>query len=148
MNAESFVGLPYPLDRIAEVAGLEAAMLLADEVGGTRISFPRYVTTDHWLSQLIGITAAKAVCDEFKQLSADNRERGSGEMILPRGPANMYQKAKARFFDLRENGISVRRSAMQVSITERTAWRWEHERKHGLGHENPDQLFLFNLSSG
>jgi hypothetical protein len=148
MSVESFEGLPHPLDRIAEVAGLEAALLLAEEVGGTRVSFPRYVTADHWLSKLIGIDAAKAVCNEFKQLSADNRERGSGEMILPRGPANMYHKAKARFYELRENGKSVRRSGMKVSVTERTAWRWEHERRHGLAHENPDQLFLFNSGSG
>lgn len=138
MSIDSFDGLPEPLDVIADAAGLDAALKLADAYGGTRVSFPARVSDDHWLSQLVGLEAAKAICKEMAQISPGGRMRGAGEIVIPRGPANHYAKARARFNQLREEELSVRKAARIVQVHEQTGFRWEKSRK-----TDNNQLFLF-----
>jgi hypothetical protein len=138
MSIDSFDGLPEPLDVIADAAGLDAALKLADAYGGTRVSIPARVSDDHWLAQLVGLEAAKAICKEMAQISAGGRMRGAGEIVIPRGPANHYAKAKAQFYQHRKEGLSVRKAARMVQVHEQTGFRWEKSRK-----ADDNQLFLF-----
>lgn len=57
--------LPPLLAEIAEVAGEEAALALAQACGGTRVYIPAAPAPDHWISKLIGHEAALSVCDRL-----------------------------------------------------------------------------------
>lgn len=46
--------LPSVLGEIADVAGIAAALAIADKVGGTRINIPARVQDDHWLVETVG----------------------------------------------------------------------------------------------
>ncbi len=135
--------LPYPLDEIADVAGIDAALAIADSVGGTRVSLPARARPDHWLTVCVGMDKAKLICDHFRTLSPDDdRERGVPAIVIPRGPATLMAKAKARFHDARQRGYSVREAARIAKVHEVTAWRWE--KSLAVGETNRDQLFLFD----
>ena len=54
--------LPVILREIADSAGLEAALKLAEAKGGTRIYVPKTSGARHWLTELLGRPAADAVC--------------------------------------------------------------------------------------
>jgi hypothetical protein len=57
--------LPPLLAEIAEVAGEEAALALAQACGGVRVYIPASPAADHWISKLIGHDAARRVCDRL-----------------------------------------------------------------------------------
>ena len=137
----SFEDLPSPLDEIAEVAGLAAALAIADAVGGTRVSIPARPADDHWLVELLGHEQASAIARHFMTLSPEDRTRGARHIVIPRGPAGLLKKAKARFYADRDKGMSVRCAARRAQVHERTAFRWEARRGTP---DDTDQLFLFN----
>lgn len=141
MSLNSFEGLPSPLDALAELIGLEPTLLLADKVGGTRVFFPARVDGSHWLAEMVGLEFANLICDHFRTLSAEGRERGA-EIILPRGPTGLLKQAKARFYQAREEGKSVRKAGRLVGVVDRTAFRWENDRKSDGDLASSDQLFL------
>lgn len=130
MSRDSFEGLPSPLDEIAEVAGLDAALAIADAVGGTRVGIPPRPLKDHWLTDLVGDEKASLICNHFRILSTEDRERGARHIIIPRGPATRDKQAKARFYAARDAGASVRAAARKARIHERTAFRWEMQRNN------------------
>jgi hypothetical protein len=76
--------LPEVLREIAEAAGVEAALKVASEKGGTRAYFPAKPAPDHWLSDLVGLDKARTI---GKVLAPGQ----SGiELEVPMGP-NMSQ---------------------------------------------------------
>lgn len=76
----SYDWLPPLLAEIAEVAGLDAALAMADARGGSRITIPARPRPDHWLVQAVGVDAAKLIADHF-------RVGNSGLIVeLPVGP--------------------------------------------------------------
>lgn len=138
-----FADLPYPLDEIAELVGLETALVIADKVGGTRVSIPPRAREGHWLSEAVGLETARTICDHFRTLTAEGREMGVQQIIIPRGPTVHYDKMKVRFSKDREAGLSVRQIARKLGIHERTAFAWEKARKGG-NQKELNQLSLFN----
>lgn len=75
--------LPGVLGEIADVAGIPAALAIADQVGGTRINIPARAKDDHWLVQTVGREAADQICDYFRTLSAEHREAGARHIVIP-----------------------------------------------------------------
>ncbi|MGI6245003.1 MAG: hypothetical protein ACOYJQ_04465 [Pseudochelatococcus sp.] len=65
VSADELTGI---LRGIADAAGLEAALAIADHAGGTRVSFPApsRLTPEHWLVGLLGRDAALKVCGHFQ----------------------------------------------------------------------------------
>lgn len=59
------------LNRIADVAGERAAIILGREKAGQRISIPNTMPVDHWLAELIGIEAANAMAEKFGSQKID-----------------------------------------------------------------------------
>lgn len=57
--------LPHVLDQIARIAGDDAARLIADSTGGTRVYIPPQPSPDHWLAKLVGLDAARKIADHF-----------------------------------------------------------------------------------
>jgi hypothetical protein len=115
--------LPGLLAEIAEVAGLDAALMLAERVGGTRVSIPARATPDHWLVELVGRKAADAICDQFRTLSAEGREAGARHVVIPRGPAGCLTKARRRLAEELIAGTSAREAARRAGLSERAAFR-------------------------
>jgi hypothetical protein len=115
--------LPGLLADIAEVAGLEAAMILAETVGGTRVTIPARAGDDHWLVRTVGKTAAEAICDHFRTLSAEGREAGARHIVIPKGPAGCLDKARRRMAKELLDGASAREAARRAGLSERAAFR-------------------------
>jgi Mor family transcriptional regulator len=69
--------LPPTLRRIAEVAGVPAAVRLAEEYGGTRKYFPLNPAEGHELAEVLGLEAAVALAEHF----------GLEEVDVPRATA-------------------------------------------------------------
>ncbi|MCV0428856.1 MAG: hypothetical protein K5905_25660 [Roseibium sp.] len=135
--------LPGLLGEIAEVAGLPAALAIAEQVGGTRVTIPSHAMNDHWLVELVGREAADKICDHFRTLSPDQREAGARHVIIPRGPAGCLTKARTRLAKELEAGTSAREAARRAGLTERTAWRMRAKLRD---EENSKQGSLFQDS--
>ena len=61
------------LNRIADVAGVSAAVALGRERAGQQIYIPEKATPDHWLSELVGLDAAQAIVSKW----------GSKHIVIP-----------------------------------------------------------------
>ena len=59
------------LNRIADVAGERAAIILGREKAGQRISIPNSMPANHWLAELSGHDAAKAMAEKFGSQKID-----------------------------------------------------------------------------
>lgn len=129
MARESFDSLPPPLDEIAEVAGLEAALAIAEAVGGTRVSIPPRPAAGHWLTELVGEETARLICRHFATLSPEGADRGARHIVMPRGPRALHRQARARFDAARTAGKSIREAARIARVHEQTAFRYERRRK-------------------
>lgn len=80
VDAGAYEGLPALMVEAAEVAGLDAAVLLFAARGGNRVYIPARAGDDHWLVVLVGRDAADRL---IRHWSTD----GAGiELELPRGP--------------------------------------------------------------
>jgi hypothetical protein len=139
-DTEAHEGLPGLLAEIAEVAGLDAAMTLAEAVGGTRVTIPARASADHWLTTTVGPKAAEAICDHFRILSAEGREAGARHVVIPRGPAGCLEKARLRLARELDKGVSAREAARRAGLSERAAFRMRARMKT---EENADQGKLF-----
>jgi hypothetical protein len=115
--------LPGLLGEIAEVAGLAAALAIAERVGGTRVTIPSRAADDHWLVKLIGRDAADKICDHMRILSPEGREAGARHVVIPRGPTGYLAKARIRLAKELEAGTSAREAARKTGLSERTAFR-------------------------
>jgi hypothetical protein len=100
------------LAEIAEVAGLEAALAIAGECGGTQVYIPRRAADDHWLVEACGRTAADAICRHYA---------GTGGMRLrvPLGPTGSIAQIRARADRMIREGRSTTEVARAVGYTTR-----------------------------
>lgn len=122
----SYSWLPPTLAEIAEHAGLEAALKLADSKGGQRIYVPNRPTPKHWLSELVGGEAAARICERYAGMY----------VVVPIGPhrglAAMQRAAEAALDENVSANEAARRSGLHVRrIYARKAKR-QAEREPGL----------------
>lgn len=115
--------LPELLAEIAEAAGLDAALKLAEAFGGVRKRFPAQVPSGrHWLTDCVGRKAAELICDHFRQGSASGGFRGV-YVLIPRGPTGAVANARRRMNQALADGKSASEAARIAGMTERTAYR-------------------------
>jgi hypothetical protein len=122
-DRRAFDGLPELLVEIAEVAGLDAALKIAEARGGTRTHFPARAPDGHWLVELVGREAADKLCAHFRVTM-----RGGIELLVPYGPKSHYGKARRRFDELVAEGETVAAAARRVGVHLRTARYWRAEK--------------------
>lgn len=135
----SFDGLPEVLREIAEVAGLEAAMKLAWQHGGTEVRIPRKVGAKHWLVTCVGKTAADRICDHFQVRDADGRPIGNFRVLIPLAGTGVMAQAKRKLVqELRAGNLSVRAAARKCGLHERTGWRVKAQLQHPGTDVQPD----------
>lgn len=121
--------LPGVLAEIAEVAGESAALAVAFERGGTQVYLPPVPAPDHWLSDLIGLDPARAVCERL------TCGVGGLRLDLPIGPAGNGAKARARIDAMIAENRSERDIARATGYTIRTVRR----RRAALGKSADDR---------
>lgn len=115
-GASPFEGLPALLIEIAEIAGLEAALTLADRYGGNRVYIPRSSPDGHWLMLCVGRVAADAICRHFAMPSGI-------ELELPRGPVLNRTQRQQRLRKLIVQGLTSPEITRRLGITRRTVTR-------------------------
>lgn len=113
---EAFGGLPALLVEIAEIAGLEAAITLADRYGGNRVYIPRRASDSHWLTLCVGRKAADLICHHFAHPSGI-------ELELPRGPALNRTERQARLRRLIAQGLTSTEITQRLGTTRRSVTR-------------------------
>lgn len=110
-------GLPGVLGEIAEIAGLEAALAVAEKVGGSRAYIARRPDANHWLVRAVGAEAAIKIADYF------TTGRTGVEIEFPIGPQGSYnaeRRARARkIAELTAKGLPTGQVARQAGITRR-----------------------------
>lgn len=110
-------GLPGVLGEIVEIAGLEAALAVAEKVGGSRAYIARRPDANHWLVQAVGAEAAAKIADYF------TTGRTGAEIDFPIGPASSYRAERRRrrqkIAGMVAEGLSNREVARQAGMTRR-----------------------------
>lgn len=127
--------LPAILAEIAAVAGEAAAIAISSAKGGTRVYIPAKVDEAHWLAKLVGIDAAKKICQHF----AVNGNAGDYFMIpLYAGGTykQMMRKIAERIHAHDQDDRSSTEIARAVGIHKRTVHR--HRGRH-RGRRDPRQ---------
>ena len=103
--------LPELLAEIEGIVGRDAAIKLSDACGGTRIYMPAHVPDEHWLTETIGIDAARKLAKHF------TFERRGLRLDMPMTPSWIHVDT------LTTAGASAREIALQLGIHQRTVHR-------------------------
>lgn len=85
------------LNRIADVAGERAALILGREKAGEQIYIPKEVTSDHWLAELIGLEPAIALAKSFP----------GDKIVVPPALAGDKRRRAATIAELANKGYSI-----------------------------------------
>jgi len=111
LSGSEFPELPGVLGEIADAAGEEAALAVANARGGTQVYFPSVPGHGHWLSRLIGEDAARRVCARL------TCGVGGIRVDLPLGPTGHAARARARVDALIGEGLSERDIALATGYS-------------------------------
>lgn len=123
--------LPPVLRRIAEVAGVVAAVQLARDYGGTEIYIRKKLDSDHVLVRSVGMRGAELILDAL----------GAGVLEVPMGPNCSGAQLARAIAERHRAGQSEREIARALRCHIRTVRR--HRAK--LPSPQPD---LFAMGSG
>lgn len=105
--------LPPVLRRIAEVAGVVAAVQLARDYGGTEIYICKKLDNDHVLVRSVGMRAAALILDAF----------GAGVLEVPMGPNGYGARLARSIAERHKAGQSEREIARALRCHIRTVRR-------------------------
>lgn len=106
------------LREIADIAGLPAALAIAECKGGIEAYFPAEVCDDHWLVKACGREAAAKICAHFCCTG-----RGGMRLHVPLGPHRHHARARRLVSKiLREHGSkskAARAAGVDISTVKR-----------------------------
>ena len=126
MSLARDIGLPGLLSEIAEVAGLEAALQIAEARGGNRVYIPERAPDNHWLVQTVGREAADAICAHFAVPSGI-------EIELPCGPVGRQGNYERRLHEMILAGKTSTEITRTLGISRRTVHRHRRRLRDGRG---------------
>ncbi|PZO81622.1 MAG: hypothetical protein DI629_03535 [Mesorhizobium amorphae] len=98
------------LNRIAEVAGIRAALLLGREKGCQTVYIPRRFPARHWLPQLVGMDAAQALASEF----------GGSKIDIPPALVGEKRRRWRAIAEMTGNGLSINRITKSLGVARST----------------------------
>ena len=108
--------LPGILAKIADVAGIDAALEVARARGGTDAYFPARPGASHWLTQAVGREAAIAICRVLVSGKGD-------KLLVPMGPTSSQAARWRRIHEMIDEGHSTRTVARAVGVDYSTVKR-------------------------
>jgi len=117
--------LPGVLAEIEDVAGRDAALMLASEKGGTEIYLPspRSLADDHWLVVMLGRAVAEGICAHFRMHTPrDHRgkgreHKGGGVRVNVPRATQITRRLQVRWMHLA--GVSATKIARELGISVR-----------------------------
>jgi hypothetical protein len=126
-DSDAYDYLPPTLAKMAELAGLPAALAVAEAKGGREVYIPRRAPDSHWLVEAVGREAADKIGSHF----------GDQRLQLPLGPRKFYARARRRAAELLKGGASLNTVVDQTGVCVRSAKRY----KKRLGNDSQGGLF-------
>lgn len=112
-----YTWLPPLLNRIADVAGMDAALRVAELRGGSQVYIPPKAAPDHWLTQAVGPEAAQHICDLFTEGLA------GCHITIPVGPHSGANRTRAQVDEMLRQGISANEIARTAQVHRTTVFR-------------------------
>lgn len=100
--------------------GLQAALKLCDEYGGTTVIVPARPKATHPIARAIGAEAAKILY----------RSYGNTRLSLPLGPTRGQRGRRTRVAQLIDQGYSVPEAARLADVHERTVYNVKATQRH------------------
>lgn len=98
------------LNRIADVAGERAAIILGREKAGLQIYIPEKVSADHWLVEMIGLQAAAAMSEKF----------GSQKIDIPPALGGDKKRRAAAIAEMIDKGYSINKIVSLTGVSRST----------------------------
>jgi hypothetical protein len=115
----SYSWLPTVLAEIADIAGLDAALALAESRGGLKVYIPVSVGDDHWLTQAVGRDAADRICEHFAFVASEGTGRHGVHVEIPLGPRGSVAKHRSIVDRMIAEGRPMSAIALAAGYTER-----------------------------
>ncbi len=106
--------LPLITAEIERIAGRDAAMKLSRERGGQTIYTPYEVQADHWLAELLGLEAARKICEHYRVGKTGAR------LLIPIAKQAVQRQMMEEAL---ESGASATKAAAASGMHERSAYR-------------------------
>jgi hypothetical protein len=131
--ADAYDGLPELLVEMAQVAGLQAAISIAQARGGNRAHIPHKAGDDHWLVQLVGRHASDLLMDHF----------GGKELNVPLGPVGSRAERWRRMYKMIGENSTSRQITNACGISRDTVKY--HRAKLRAVQRGSNQLSIFDL---
>lgn len=101
------------LNRIADVAGERAALILGRERACEKVYIPDTVTPDHWLAGLVGLEAAVAIAASF----------GGQKLEIPPAIGGDKRRRAATIAEMIDKGYSTNQIARTLGVAHTTVKR-------------------------
>lgn len=143
----AFASLPPVLATIATVAGLDAAMTLAEARGGTRIYVPAAVPEGHWLARAIGAEAAARLAAHYRITDADGSARGT-IIELPLGGVGLRSDTWRQIVGMIRAGHTNAQITMRLGVSRDTVKRHRAKLRAGIDGTQLSMLELFEATPG
>lgn len=106
------------LNRIADVAGERAALILGRKKAGQQIYIPEKIKPDHWLSEMVGFEPASKISEKW----------GSRHIIIPPALGGDKRRRTATIARLIDQGYSVNKIVEMTGVARSTVKA--HLKKH------------------
>lgn len=116
------------LNRIADVAGERAALILGRDRACQTVFIPKRFRADHWLPGLIGDEAARKMIARF----------GGNEIDIPPALAGQMRRRRIAIAEMTRNGYSINRTTRMLGVSRSTVKNHRRRLKDG----EPDEYGL------
>lgn len=108
------------LNRIADVAGLRAALILGREKAAQEVYIPKTVHADHWLAQLVGLNEARAIAAVF----------GPRNIVLPPSVGGAKRKRASILAEMIDKGYTVNQITAATGVARSTVYDHRKGKDH------------------
>ena len=131
--------LPALLAEIADIAGLDAALAIANAKGGTVVNIPSGKKKRNWLIDCVGAEAAAKISAHFTS------GRGRLQLDIPLPPTNTHRqwlRQRAKSYEAAiKTANSLSKAALMAGTTRRTLQRFNQGRKGRKNASGQGSLF-------
>lgn len=114
--------LPVVIAEIEQVAGYDVALKLAQAKGGQTVYIPAEASEGHWLTDIVGLEAARKICDHYRVANT------GAKLLIPMAKQAVQ---KRRLVEALEAGASAPAAAAAAGMHERSAYRTRKRLKDG-----------------
>lgn len=115
------------LNRIADVAGERAALVLGSEKAAQEIYIPSNVKPDHWLAKLVGLDEARAIASIL----------GDRNIVLPPSLGGAKRKRASILAEMIDKGYTVNQITAATGVARSTVYDHRRGKDHPRRKSDP-----------